>query len=199
MPEVIFKENLSEKSYLDGEILAKNKHEYVDGQVYAMAGASKNHERIVLNIASEFRQKLKDSPCEPFGSDVKVRTPTGNYRYPDCMVVCDDQSDNQYYTESPVILVEVISRSTRKIDEQIKRMEYINIPTLKEYVLIEQDFVDVTVYRKSDQWRPTHYFLDDDILFESINLTLSVEEIYHRVENEDMSDFLQAKEALTDS
>ncbi len=193
MPTVNLKNKISEEEYLKGELAADFKHEFVDGQVFAMAGASKNHERISLNISSLLNIGLKDSPCEPFGSDIKVRTPTGNYRYPDCMVVCDDDTENEYYTENPTILVEVISRSTRKIDEQIKRMEYINIPSLKEYALIEQDFVDVTVYRKSDQWRPTHYFLGDDILFESIELTLSVEEVYHRVVNQDMAEFLEVQ------
>jgi len=141
----------------------------------------------------EFNGHLKTSSYESFGSNIKVRTPTGSYRYPDCMVVCDDQTENEYYTESPTILVEVISRSTRKIDEQIKRLEYMNIPTLKEYVLIEQDFADVTVYRQSDDWRPTHYFLGDDVLFESIDLALSVEEIYHRVQNQDMEEFLEVE------
>jgi len=193
MPSTDRNDQLDEQAYLDGELVAEIKHEYVDGQIYSMAGASKNHERISINLLTEFNSKLKGSTCETYGSDVKLRTPTGNYRYPDCMVVCNDKTENEYYTESPTILVEVISRSTRKIDEQIKRLEYINIPSLKEYVLIEQDFVDVTVYRESDDWRPTHYFLGDKVLFESIDLTLAVEEIYHRVQNQDMEEFIEEK------
>lgn len=123
---------LSEADYLAGEQDSKIKHEYVDGGVYAMAGASKNHERIAGNVFRKFGNHLENSPCEPFGSDMKVRTPTGRYRYPDCMVVCDDDNADDYYTQRPVILVEVISRSTRKVDVQIKRLEYINIPTLEE-------------------------------------------------------------------
>jgi len=184
---------ITEEDYLNGELLAETKHELVNGQVYAMAGASKNHERISTNMIRKFGNHLEISPCETFGSDVKVRTPAGNYRYPDCMVVCNDQTDNDYFTESPTILVEVISRSTRKIDEQVKRMEYINIPSLQEYVLIEQDFVDITVYRKSDDWRPTHYFLGEEVPFESIKLSLKVEEIYHRVVNQDMTEFLESQ------
>jgi len=193
MPTANEDKSLSEEEFLNGELVARKKHEYVNKQAYAMAGASKNHERISGNFYSEIRQHLKNSACEPFGSDMKLRTPMGTYRYPDCMVVCDDKADNEYYADSPVIIVEVISRSTRKTDEQIKRLEYINIPTLKEYVLVEQDFVDITVYRLSDDWRPTHYFLGDNILFESIGLTLSVEDIYHRVKNEDMDEFIEIK------
>lgn len=185
---------LSEEGYLAGEKVSEIKHEYVDGDVYAMAGASKNHERLAGNIYRKFGNHLENSPCEPFASDMKVRTPNASYRYPDCMVVCDDTSGDEYYAATPIILVEVISRSTRKTDEQIKRLEYMNIVTLKEYVLIEQDYVDVTVFRKSNRWLPTHYFLGEEVTFDSIELTLSVEEIYHRVVNEDMDEWLEGKQ-----
>lgn len=194
MPMIKPDEHISETDYLEGEQVSEIKHEYVDGDVYAMAGASKNHERLSLNILTKFAIYLADSPCEPFGSDMKVRTSNGNYRYPDAMVVCENDDDDDYYTRSPLILVEVISRSTRKTDEQIKRLEYINIPSLKEYVLIEQDYVDVTVYRRSDDWRNTHYFLGDEITFESIGLTLTVEEIYQRVESRDMNEWLESQQ-----
>ena len=187
------KSKISEKEYLDGELISEIKHELVDGEVYAMAGASKNHERLAGNIYRKFGDHLEDSPCEPFSTDIKVRTSSGNYRYPDCMVVCEDDSDDEYYTDSPILLVEVISRSTRKTDEQIKRLEYINIKSLEEFVLIEQDYVDIAVFRKNQSWQPTHYFLGDTIEFESIGLSLAVETIYKRVENQDMTDFLQAQ------
>ncbi|MFI3222677.1 MAG: Uma2 family endonuclease [Methylococcaceae bacterium] len=180
----------SVEDYLKWELTSEEKHELVDGQVYAMAGASENHARISGNIYSEFRNYLKDKSCEAFMSDMKVKTSVGNFRYPDCMVVCDKDDEIQYYKTKPVILVEVPSRSTRKTDKKDKLIEYINIPTLQEYVLIEQDCVDITVYRKSDGWHSVHYFLGETVYFESIDLTLSVEDIYHRVQNEDMVEFL---------
>jgi len=182
---------ITEQEYLTGEKISEVKHEYINGDVYAMAGTSKNHERIALNMSRIFGNHLINSPCEPFGSDVKVRVPTGNYRYPDCMVVCDDITENDYYTESPTILVEVLSRSTRKIDEKDKRMEYLNIPSLEEYILIEQDFVDIEVVRRKEGWRSQHYFLGDEFTLESIDLTLSVEELYHRVQNEDVLEYIE--------
>ncbi len=185
-------DHFSEADYLSAELVSEIKHEYVNGEVYAMAGASKNHERLAGNIYRKFGNHLEDSPCEPFASDMKVRTPTSSYRYPDCMVVCDDTSDDDYFAQTPIILVEVISRSTRKTDEQSKRLEYMNISTLEEYVLIEQDYVDVTVFRKSQDWLPTYYFLGETVTFDSIKLTLAVADIYHRVVNEDMSDWLVA-------
>lgn len=185
---------LSTEEYMAGELSSEVKHELVDGHVYAMAGASANHERIAQNISREFGIHLKDSPCEPFGSDMKVRV-RDNFYYPDVLIDCDFDESEPYYTKTPIIIVEVISKSTRKTDEQTKRIEYINIPTLQEYVIIEQDYVDVAVFRKTDSWQPTHYFLGDEVKFESIDLSLSVEEIYHRVQNEDMSQFIESRKA----
>ena len=184
---------ISVEEYLESELRREVKHEYIDGYIYAMADASENHVRISGNIDRKLGNHLENSLCEPFVSDMKIKTSTGNFRYPDCMVVCEEDNENYFYKTKPVILVEVLSRTTRKIDEKDKLLEYINIPTLKEYVLIEQDYVDITVYRKSDDWRSTHYFLDEEIYFESIDLTLAVEELYHRVNNEDMIELLGNK------
>jgi Uma2 family endonuclease len=193
MSTVTKQERVSVEKYLEGELTSEIKHELIDCHVYAMAGASKNHERIVQNISRKFGNHLENSPCEPFGSDTKVRV-RDNFYYPDVLVDCRVDETRPYYTETPVILIEVISKSTRKMDEKIKLIQYINIPSLQEYVLVEQDIVDVTVYRKSDDWRSTHYFLGETIHFESIDLRLSVEEIYHRVKNDDMVAFMQNKQ-----
>ncbi|AWB66746.1 hypothetical protein C2869_10055 [Saccharobesus litoralis] len=185
--------SMSVKQYLASELERDTKHEFIDGCIYAMAGASINHERISGNIFGELRNHLKGSPCEPLASDMKVKV-IDNFYYPDVLVDCNFDSTTPYYTETPVIIVEVLSRSTRRLDETKKLVEYLNIPTLQEYVLIEQDVADVTVYRKSDDWRCVHYFLGDLITFESINLTLAVEEIYYRVENQDVIEYFAVKE-----
>lgn len=184
----------SATEYLATERHRETRHEYADGRIYAMAGDSPNHGRISSNISSRFTLHLLNTPCEVFSADMKVKTPTGQYRYPDVLVLCDNQFiDEGYATQTPSIIVEVISRSTRRTDEKIKQLEYINIPTLKEYVLIEQDIVDIKVLRKSNDWRTSHYFLGEEIYFEAIDLTLSVADIYHRVENQDMTDFLASR------
>ena len=179
---------ISEEGYLSGELISEIRHEYIDGHVYAMTGASKNHQRITLNVSSLFNIQLANTPCEPFSTDIKVKVGS-KYFYPDVMVVCEDDEENEYYTRSPTIIVEVLSRSTRRMDETVKRIAYQNIPTLQEYVLIEQDIVDVEICRKSEAWISNHHFMGDQITFESLNLTLSIEDLYQRVNNEDVHAF----------
>jgi len=181
---------ITEEDYLKGELTSEIKHEYIDGYIYAMSGASKNHDRISLNLLIKFGNHLEKSPCEPFTSDMKVKAGT-KYFYPDVTVVCQDDLTSDYFTQSPTIIVEVLSKSTRRRDETLKRMAYQTIPSLKEYVLIEQDFVDVEVCRRSEGWVSNHYFMGDEVTFEYIALTVSVEEIYARVENEDVRTYFE--------
>lgn len=190
---VAIKREISEEEYLQGELVSDVKHELIDGEVYAMAEVSKNHERISGNISRWLGNFLLNSPCEPFFIAVKVKVGR-NFFYPNAMVVCNDQTDNEYYTESPTILIEVLSKSTRRIDETIKRMAYQSISTLQEFILIEQDFVEVEVCRRSDDWRSMHYFLGDEFTLESIGITLSVEEIYHRVKNDDVMTYVHEQQ-----
>ncbi|MEQ1528553.1 MAG: Uma2 family endonuclease [Methylococcales bacterium] len=189
---------LSEQEYLASELVSNIKREYIDGQAYAMAGASDNHGRIAMNIASEFRNHLKGSPCEAFIADMKVGSAKAgkkdkDYFYPDVLVDCRDGSADSYLAQAPKIIIEVLSKSTKKLDFTTKLIRYINLPSLLEYVLIEQDFVSVVVFRKSNHWVPCYYFIDDAVTFDSIGLTLSVEEIYDRVDNGDMIEFRQTK------
>lgn len=184
---------ISKDDFLDGERISEVKHELIDGQAYAMAGASINHQRIVGNIFGEFRAHLKGSKCEAVSSDMLVNIGE-DFFYPDVLVDCDFDQSKPYYTQTPVIIVEVLSKSTRRRDLTTKRLAYKTIPTLIEYVLVEQDFVNVEVLRKSSNWQGTHYVLGDEIYFESIDLTLTVEDIYERVQNDDMSEFLQARQ-----
>lgn len=186
---------ISIDDYLAGELLSDIKHEYIDGAVYAMSGASRNHERIALNISAEFRNQLRGKPCEAFSSDLKVKV--GNhFFYPDAMVVCEESQPHEYYSETPRLLVEVLSKSTRRMDETLKRRLYQSLPSLQEYVLIEQDIVDVEVCRRSEGWVSNHYFLGDEVFFQSVDITLTVAEIYERVENEDVRAFLLEQQSL---
>lgn len=181
---------MTEEEYLQSELTSEVKREYIDGQVYVMAGAKHNHNCISMNIAREYSNHLKGTPCTAYMADMKVRLGK-NYVYPDVLVDCSKMSGDDYFSTSPVIIVEVLSKSTRMRDTTTKLIQYINLPSLKEYVLIEQEFVSVQVLRKSNHWQPEYFYLGDRVTFESIGLTLTVEEIYDRVDNADMNEFRQ--------
>jgi Uma2 family endonuclease len=185
---------ISEQEYLEDEKVRDVKHEYFDGEIFAMAGAKLNHQRLISNLTITIGGHLKHKQCEVFSSDIKVRADKGNkYFYPDVLVSCNNENGTQDFVESPRLIIEVLSKSTRNFDKGLKRLVYQNIPSLEEYVLIEQDFVEIEVCRKADGWKSSYYFLGDDITFTSIDLTLPVVEIYQRVDNEDMREFLNKK------
>jgi Uma2 family endonuclease len=185
---------ISSAEYLAGEMVSDIKHELIDGEVYAMAGASRNHNLLVSNSARIFGNHLQNSPCATFSSDLKIKA-AANFFYPDVMVICADENGDEYYTEKPTIIVEVLSKATRRMDKTTKLAAYKTLPSLQEYVLIEQDFVDVEILRRSTHWLSEHYFLGDSLTLESIDLSVAVSDLYQRVDNEDMQEFLQQQQA----
>lgn len=180
---------IREEDYLQGELRAEFKHEYIDGEVYAMAGASEYHNLLSTNILTEFKNQLKGKPCKVFMADMKVKTKQCFF-YPDVMVVCQTDNEHAYYKTLPVIIVEVLAKSTRRFDQMIKRLHYQNITTLEEYVLIEQDKGEIQVFSRKDAWQPSFYYLGDEITFYSLAVTVRVEDIYYQVNNEDVLAFL---------
>lgn len=173
---------ISEADYLAGELCAEFKSEYIDGHIYAMVGASANHSYLAGNVFRFFGNHLENSPCNAFISDFKVKV-GARYFYPDVLVRCDNE--DEYYTEQPTIIIEVLSPSTRKHDRSFKLDTYKNIPSLIEYVMIEQDKCSIEVYQRTDAklWNYTVYVFGDEIYFKSVGLTLSVEAIYKNVDN----------------
>nr|CRH08052.1 Conserved protein of unknown function [Candidatus Magnetococcus massalia] len=186
---------LTEDAYLAGEELADMKHELIDGVAYAMVGASRNHNAIASNCAGELRNHLKGRPCQAFQSDFKVKV-GHDFFYPDVVVLCDQDSESHdYYTESPLLIIEVLSPSTRRRDEITKLRAYQTLPSLQEYVLVSQDVVKVEVFkRQNNLWTAAIYGLGDEIHFSSVDLSLTVEEIYERVDNEEMQIYLRELE-----
>lgn len=182
---------MTEADYLKAELNAEVRHEYIEGCAYAMTGGTTNHIRITANVLRDFGNHLKGKPCEAFMTDMQVKLGK-NYVYPDVVVACH-HTETQGLTSAPILIVEVLSKSTRVTDLTTKLIKYINVPALQEYVLIEQDFVSVQVLRRRNHWQPEYYFLDHAVMFESIELSLQVTDIYDRVENEDMQEFRLAQ------
>lgn len=173
------------EEYLDGENRSDVKHEYDNGYVVAMVGASRAHNLISLSIAAAIKQHLKGSSCRAYMSDMKVRIQVrGNdlFYYPDVMVSCDSNPRSEYYEENPVLIVEVLSPSTETRDKLEKLAAYSGITTLVEYFTIAQDRVEVNRYEMNGgQAILTQYQDGDTIVFASIGMSLSVKEIYSDV------------------
>lgn len=183
---------LSVKEYIQQEVESNVKYEYHNGKIYALAGGTLNHGLISGNVYSEMRNKLKEnkSNCLPFNSDIKLHIEESNsYVYPDTMVICGDierADEDQNSVVNPVLIVEVLSKSTAEYDRGDKFHLYRKIPTFKEYVLIEQKKYVVDVHYKndnSDLWRITRYEgLDHIINLQSIGIEISMEELYFRTD-----------------
>jgi Uma2 family endonuclease len=191
-------QRISEEAYFELEKKTDTRHEFIDGDVYAMVGGSFNHGTLIGNIAGEIRNHLKGKPCRVFSEGTKLKVPNthsseSRYFYPDVVVDCSiEKADGQMLT-TPVLVVEVLSASTHKYDETTKFQIYASIPTLQEYILVEQSSSRIEIQRRRTNWAIEKFFLGDSITFESIALTLTVEEIYDRVDNEEMTEWLIQK------
>lgn len=175
------------EEYLKLEEKAEFRSEYDDGIITAMAGGSINHARIVNNVDRAFARKLKQT-CESLTSEVKVRVE--NYRkfyYPDVLVVCGEPIlfENRNDTIiNPILIVEVISKNTEAKDRGEKMLAYRTLESLQEYVLVSQDNAVVEQYIKKSNETWIHKAtigLQSKVYFESIEVELSLEEIYQRI------------------
>jgi Uma2 family endonuclease len=176
---------LSPEEYLAGERSSEQKHEYLAGVVYAMAGASMAHHRIADNIVGELNAQLRGRRCEAFSSDVKVRICAKDaefYYYPDVTVDCSNPDDRSYFTEEPRVIFEVLSPDTERIDRGEKRLNYKTLATLDTYVLVDQFRVAVTVYRRMPQGWVMELLTDKGnlLLLPTIDCQLALTAIYAR-------------------
>jgi Uma2 family endonuclease len=174
---------ISVADYLAGERDSAVRHEYVQGEVYAMAGASDRHNRIALNIASRLNAHVGSGPCEAFMSDMKIKVAPEVFYYPDVVVTCDPAGGNAYFRTEPRLIVEVISPSTERIDRHEKMAAYKDVPSLQEYVLVMQDEMRVEIYsRKDTEWEASIFTgAEEQLQFASVALAMSVAEIYRNV------------------
>ena len=184
--EVIAKSaSISVEDYLARELASEERHEYLDGVVYAMAGASIEHNIISGNIYSSLRSHLRGKPCVAFMADVKLRLEFSNddvFYYPDVMVACDPRDTDKFFKRFPKVLLEVMSESTERIDRREKRWSYQQIETLEEYVLVAQDRMEVTLFRRANQWRPEVLTKQDQTLaLASLEFSLPLSGVYEGV------------------
>ncbi len=144
------KTKTSVEDYLEAEKTSPVKREYVDGIIYAMAGTSDKHNLIAGDIYTALAIHLRNSPCQPFSSDIKVRARREIYYYPDILVTCEQNPENAYFRNEPILIIEVASPSTIRTDRSEKLLHYLQMPSLQEYVVVDRHKMNVEIHRRQD-------------------------------------------------
>jgi Uma2 family endonuclease len=174
-------------AYLEWEPAQEGRYEYWDGEVVAMSGGTRKHNRISLNFSKLLDEALLDRPCDVYIADVKVQVEPGQkYFYPDVMVTCDKRDDDAQFIQFPCLVVEVLPPSTEAIDRGTKFARYRQFASLQEYVLVQTIQPGVEVFRRNDrgQWVLSEYSLEDSLHLESIDVNIAVADLYRQVEFE---------------
>ncbi|UJS22672.1 Uma2 family endonuclease [Thiothrix winogradskyi] len=177
---------ITEQDYLEGEKTAEFRHEYVDGQIYAMAGTSIRHNDIALHIAFALRAATRGTPCKVNTSDVKVRAQRSKaYYYPDVIVGCQRDEADEYYLEKPCLIVEVTSKSTEWKDFTEKLIAYQKLASLQVYLIVAQDQPQVTLFYRDAEgaWDVARFdSLEQTITLPCPEATLTLADIYEGVD-----------------
>lgn len=172
----------TQADYLAFEETADVRHELVDGVIYAMVGGSDDHNLIAFNLAMAFANHLPDS-CQVFEQSMKLRIRSdvvNDFYYPDIMVSCDETDRERLFRERPVIVGEVLSPSSEREDRREKFQTYKAIDSVREIVIILQDVPQIELYRRDKAWQVEACYLNDDITFPSVGLTVPVRQLYRR-------------------
>jgi len=180
--------HISPEEYLRLERQAEYKSEYLNGEIFAMSGASREHNLIAGNIVGELNQQLRGKPCEVYPSDMRLKvTATGLYTYPDAIVVCGEPKFEDAYVDTllnPTFLVEVLSQSTERYDRIAKRSYYRTFDSLAEHLLVAQDEIRLEQYVKqaNGQWLQFEYTSLDSVAdLQSIVCSLALRDVYDKV------------------
>jgi Uma2 family endonuclease len=173
-------QSLSVEDYLASEEVANERHEFIDGVVYAMVGITLIHNQLAGAIYSALRSQLK-LPCRAYMTDVKLRIETRGatiFYYPDVMVTCSKQNLKSHWIDDPRLLVEVLSPSTERIDRNEKLMAYQQIPSLQDYLLVAQDQTRIEVLSREADWKPRFHGPGDMITLAGLGVTLALDTLY---------------------
>lgn len=169
-------------SYIQSEQTSAIKHELINGELFAMTGGSIRHDIIKNNLISALNQHLRQSPCLVLGSDANLRVESirhENGYYPDVMVCCEPSDNQAYYRQKPTLVAEVLSDTSRITDKSLKKADYFSISSLQEYLLIEQDQLEVMIYRRlKSGWEEEICHKGDLICLNSIDFSCGIEYLY---------------------
>lgn len=179
---------ISQQDYLEAELQAFEKHEYYQGEIFAMSGALLPHNQIFSNLFGELSSKLKGKNCKPFGSDLRIHIPSNTlYTYPDISIICGkvEITDDQFDTATnPAVIIEILSKSTINYDRGSKFTLYRDIETLKEYILVDSTGILVEKFLRhaDNSWQLTEYkLLTDTFLISTVDVNFTLADIYDDV------------------
>jgi Uma2 family endonuclease len=187
---------ISPEDFIAFERQAREKHEFIGGEVVGMAGASENHNIIASNLFGELFVQLKKTNCRSFASDMRVKAPkakNSNYYYPDIVIVCGErkfEDEKRDILLNPQAAVEISSKSTRLKDRNEKLESYFALESLSDYVLVEQDEMLIQHFSRIDSENWKVRLLNEkhhELLFDSINCSVSLTDIYNEVQFEIVS------------
>ncbi len=176
---------ISVEEYITGEQEGETRHEYINGIIHAMSGASANHNLISGNLFVLLHAAGRPTSCQVFMADMKVHLNIAGkdiFYYPDILVSCDPDDKETYFRKNPCLIVEVLSPTTERIDRREKFLAYTSIKTLQEYVLVSQEQQAVTLFRRTNDWKPEPFGADDNLILDCLNCDLSVAEIYEDIQ-----------------
>lgn len=191
-PVAYGKEKISIEDYLQMENTEVIKHEYYQGEVFAMSGAKVQYNTITTNLLVALGQKLKGKKCKPFNSDQRIHIPSNTlFTYPDISIICGEiitLNDDEYNVLDPTVIIEVLAESTKNYDRGEKFKLYRDIKTFKEYVLVDYKSIHIEIFRLNEtgHWELEEYNASSEFIFiKAINEVITVPEIYDgvRVEN----------------
>ncbi|MDQ6901732.1 MAG: Uma2 family endonuclease [Bacteroidota bacterium] len=173
--------------YVQMENEAIEKHEYYQGEIFAMSGAGSRHNIISINIIISLGVSLKGKSCQPFGSDMRIHIPQNTlFTYPDISIICGDiinADEDENTAINPTVIFEILSPSTRNYDRGMKFMLYRAIPTLKEYILVEAESIHVEQFaiNKEGLWQLKEFSnQQDQLTLESLDVKLLLKDMYDR-------------------
>jgi Uma2 family endonuclease len=176
---------LTPEDYLKHEEKSLIKHEYINGEAYAMAGTTDSHNIIAGNLYTLIRNHLRGTDCRVYFADIKARLERRNcFYYPDILVTCDPQDrETPTYKRFPQLIIEVLSESTESFDRGDKFNDYQTLDSLQEYILVNSQHQRIEIFRRDE---PKRWFYgsynEGMVCFESINLTINLSAIYEDVE-----------------
>lgn len=183
------KKYITEEEYLEMEEAALEKHEYYNGEVFAMSSVKIPHTTISMNLLSSMLPNLKRKPCKPFNSDQRLYIKKrGIFTYPDLFVVCgkpETRNNDNYNVMNPSVIIEILSPSTKNYDRTTKFAFYRDIPSLKEYILVDSQMINIEVFSINDNqtWEGKEYnSINDSLHIQTILLSIPLADIYEDVE-----------------